>query len=165
MSRLNKPPHCQCHIERLVCFLHPQWYGTTHIPMVAFIYQPLCRILSVIQNLHSVYLPDVNLGYNKHINENECCFLRTVKFQMLTLLKKNLYRQSQYSKTWDSYRQESEGWGLESPSGRDIFCVKIVDTFTRTSVRVSKMNVVARAEFIFQMLNILQKYLYHQSQY
>ena len=31
-------------------------------------------------------------------------------------------------------------WGFESPSGRDIFCLKNFDTFTRTPVRVSKMN-------------------------
>ena len=32
---------------------------------------------------------------------------------------------------------------FESPSSRDIFCLKNFDTFIRTSVRVSKMNVVA----------------------
>ena len=35
-------------------------------------------------------------------------------------------------------RHESEGWGFESTSGRDIICLKNFDTFTRTSVRVSK---------------------------
>ena len=30
-------------------------------------------------------------------------------------------------------------------SGRDIFCLKNFDTFTRRPVRVSKMNAVARA--------------------
>ena len=39
-------------------------------------------------------------------------------------------------------RHESKGWGFESPSG-GIFCLKIFDTFTRTSVHVSKMNAVA----------------------
>ena len=39
------------------------------------------------------------------------------------------------------------------------------DTFTRTSVRVSKMNAVARAQLTVQMLTLLQKYLYCQSQY
>ena len=37
--------------------------------------------------------------------------------------------------------------------GRDIFCLKNFDTFTRTFVRVSKMNAV-----VFQMLALLQKY-------
>ena len=48
-------------------------------------------------------------------------------------------------------RHESEGWGLESPSGLDIFCLKNFDTFIRRPVRVSKMNVVARAQLTFQM--------------
>ena len=46
---------------------------------------------------------------------------------------------------------------LESPSGRDIFCLKTFDTFTRTAVRVSKMNAVARAQLTFQMLTLLKK--------
>ena len=52
-----------------------------------------------------------------------------------------------------------------SPSDRDIFCLKNFDTITtRTSVRVSKMNAVARAQLTLQMLTLLQKYLYRQSQ-
>ena len=47
----------------------------------------------------------------------------------------------------ESIQHEFEGWGFESPSGRDIFCLKNFDTFTRTAVRVSKMNAVARAQF------------------
>ena len=42
--------------------------------------------------------------------------------------------------------------GFESPSGRDIFCLKNFDTFTRTPVRVSKINAVARPQLTFQML-------------
>ena len=57
-------------------------------------------------------------------------------------------------------RYESEGLGFESPSGRDIFCLKNFDTFPRTPVRVSKMNAVARAQLTFQMLALLQKQLY-----
>ena len=53
---------------------------------------------------------------------------------------------------------------FESPSGRVIFCLKNFDTFTRTPVRVSKMNAVARAQLTFQMLTLLKKYLYRQSQ-
>ena len=44
-------------------------------------------------------------------------------------------------------------------SGRDIFCLNF-DTFTRTSVRVSKMNAVARAQLTFQIFTLLQKYVY-----
>ena len=39
------------------------------------------------------------------------------------------------------------------------------DTFTRTTFRVSKMNAIARAQLTFQMLTLLQKYLYGHSQY
>ena len=52
------------------------------------------------------------------------------------------------------------GLGFEPPSGRDIFCPKNFDTFTRTPVRVSKMNAVAHAQLTYQMLTLLQKYLY-----
>ena len=51
-----------------------------------------------------------------------------------------------------SIRHKSEGWGFESPSGRDIFCLKNFDTFTRTPFCVSKMNAVAPAQLTFQML-------------
>ena len=49
--------------------------------------------------------------------------------------------------------------GSSPPSGRDIFCLKNFDTFTRTPVRMSKMNAVARAQFTFQMLTLLPKHL------
>ena len=39
-----------------------------------------------------------------------------------------------------------------SPSGRDIFCLKNVDTFTKTPVRVSNMDAVARAQLTFQII-------------
>ena len=55
-----------------------------------------------------------------------------------------------------SIRHEFEGWGFESPSGRDIFCLKKVGSFTRTPVRVTKMNVVSRAQLIFQMLTLFK---------
>ena len=58
-----------------------------------------------------------------------------------------------------SIRHESEGWGFNSLSGRDIFCLKKFDTFSRTPVHVSKINAVARAQLTFQMLTLLQKYL------
>ena len=45
------------------------------------------------------------------------------------------------------------------------FLSQKVDIFKTPSVRESKMNVVARAQSTFQMLTLLQKYLYHQSQY
>ena len=55
-----------------------------------------------------------------------------------------------------SIRHESEGRGFGFPSGRDIFCLKNSDTFTRTPVRVSKMNADARAQLTYQMLTLLK---------
>ena len=52
--------------------------------------------------------------------------------------------------------------GSSPPQVEDFSVSK---TFTRTSVRVSKMNAVACAQITFQMLTLLQTYLYHQSQY
>ena len=40
-----------------------------------------------------------------------------------------------------------------------VECLKNFDTFTRTPIRVSKMNAVARAQLTFQMLTLLQKYI------
>ena len=56
-----------------------------------------------------------------------------------------------------SIRHESEDWGFESPSGRGIFCLKNFDTFTKTSVRVLKMNVVSRVQLTYLMLTLLKK--------
>ena len=56
-----------------------------------------------------------------------------------------------------SIRYQSEGWGFESPSCRDIFCLKNFDTFTRSPVPVQKMNDVARAQLTFRMLTSLSR--------
>ena len=79
----------------------------------------------------------------------------------------DLHRQSQNLKTWDSkglapIAQMARAFGMNpkvdgSIPPRDIFCLKNFGTFTRTSVRVSKMNAVARAQLAFQMLTLLQK--------
>ena len=84
-------------------------------------------------------------------------------------VKNNSQYHNQLTINWSSIRKsirhESDGWGFESPSGRDIFCLKNFDTFTITHVRLSKMNAVARAQLTFQMLTLLWKYLYCQSQH
>ena len=70
------------------------------------------------------------------------------------------------SSNCQSIRYESEGWGFEFLSGGDIFCLKNFDTFTITSVRVSKMNAVARAQLTFPMLTLLKNnYVYMQDNY
>ena len=43
---------------------------------------------------------------------------------------------------------------------QDIFRLENFDTLTRTPVRVLKMNVVARTQLTFQILNLLQKHKY-----
>ena len=78
-------------------------------------------------------------------------------FQILTYLKisippepvfKNMEQQMSGpdSSNGQSIPHEPEGLGIESPSGRDNFCLKNIDTFQKTSVPVSKMNAVARAQ-------------------
>ena len=62
------------------------------------------------------------------------------------------YNLQRYGYWGNCIRHESERWGFESPSDRDIFCLKIFDTFKRTAVRVSKMNAVARAQLTIQIL-------------
>ena len=97
-------------------------------------------------------------------------------FQMLTLLRKYLYHQSQYSTRRGSkclalIAQQVRAFGINPKVGgsRPLrsrrFPLKNFDTFPRTTVRVSKMNTVARTQLAFQMLTLLQKYLYRQSQY
>ena len=44
-------------------------------------------------------------------------------------------------------------------------CLKNFDNFTRTPVRVSKMNAISHVQLTFEMLTLLHKYLYRQSQY
>ena len=55
------------------------------------------------------------------------------------------------SSNGQSIRHEFEGWGFESPSGRDTFCLKNFDTFTSTPVDVSKMNAVACAQLTLSL--------------
>ena len=43
--------------------------------------------------------------------------------------------------------------------------LRIFDTLKRTPIRESKMNALARAQLTFEMLTLLKKILYHQSQY
>ena len=53
--------------------------------------------------------------------------------------------------------------GSSSPSQVGTLSVSKTLTLTRTSACVSKTNVVARAQLTFQLLSLLQKYLYRQS--
>ena len=97
------------------------------------------------------------------------CVRAQLTFQMLILLKKvsippeptfkNMGQQmlGPDSSRDKSLRHESEDWVFESSSGRNIFCLKNFDTFTRIFVRVSKMNAVARAQLTCQMLTLLKK--------
>ena len=88
-------------------------------------------------------------------------------FQMLTLLQKYLYRQSQYSKTWDSkclvlIAQIFRAFGMNPKIGVRVplrprhFLSQKFATFKRTLVRVSKTNAAVRAKLTFQMLTLLR---------
>ena len=101
--------------------------------------------------------------------ENECCFPSTVNISNVNFTSKisippepvftKMGQQMLVPDNWNgkNIRHESEGWGFESPSGRDILCLKKVDTFKRTPVRVSKINTVARAQLTFQNVNVTSK--------
>ena len=73
-----------------------------------------------------------------------------------------------FSFTWQGALQWSDCWlnevaivyKLRLMAGF-IFCLKIFDTFTRTSVRVSKMNAVSHAQLTFQMLPLIKKNIYN----
>ena len=91
--------------------------------------------------------------------------LNGLTLQMLTLLKKYLYRQSQYSTTWDIkclalINQKVRAFGMNPKVGGssspqvETFSVSKTLTLSR-SVRVSKMNAVARAQLTFQMSTLL----------
>ena len=98
--------------------------------------------------------------------ENECCCPRIVNISNVDFTSKHLYHQSQYEKNMGqqmcgpessnglSIRHEFEGWGFESPSGRDIFCLKkiyYIDNINISSIPtrlsyiiyVSHCNVIA----------------------
>ena len=88
---------------------------------------------------------------------------------MVTLLKKYLYRQSQYSKPWDSkclaliaqmvraFGTNPKVGGSNPPQVETFSVSKNVDPFTRTSVRVPKMNAIVHAQLTFQIVILLQK--------
>ena len=94
-------------------------------------------------------------------------YVNMLTFQMLILIHKKPYHQRQYSKTWDSkclalIAQVVRAFGMHPKVGgssRNIFYLKNFDTFRRTSVRVSKMNAVARAQLTFQRLPLLEIYV------
>ena len=77
--------------------------------------------------------------------------------------QKYLYHQSQYSKIWDikylapvaqivKYSAWIQRlWGSNPAWVETISILKNFDTFSRTSVRKSKMNGVARTQLTFQM--------------
>ena len=109
--------------------------------------------------------------------KNKCCCPRTVNISNVNFTLKNIYTarasvqnmgqqmSGPDSSIGKSIRHESQGWGFESPSGRDIFCLKNFDTFTRTPVRVSKINAVVRAQLTFQILTLLQNNMYIDTWY
>ena len=68
---------------------------------------------------------------------------------------KNIQQQTSGLIAQMGIQHEIEDWGFESASGQDILFLKNFDTFTRTPIRVSKMNDVAGTQLTFQMLFLL----------
>ena len=90
---------------------------------------PSCRDIICFKN---------SWRFNKNIRscvDDECCCQRTVNI----------------SNVLTASGMNPKVVGSSPPSDRDIFCLKISDTFTTTSVNVSKMNAVSRAQLAFQM--------------
>ena len=56
-----------------------------------------------------------------------------------------------------SILHESDGWGFDSRSGRDIFCLKIFDT-SQDYPFVCRNWMLLPAQLTFQMLTLLKKY-------
>ena len=118
------------------------------------------RRLGVRFPLRSTYFLTHKLWhFHKNIRScvaNECCCPRTVKISHVKFYSKisippepvfkNMGQQMSSPDSSNGILHESEGCGFESPSG-GIFCLKIFDTFTRTSVHVSKMNAVACTQY------------------
>ena len=94
--------------------------------------------------------------------ENECCCPRTVSISKCYLclkisippepVSKHMGQQvcSPDGSNCERIRQEYEGRGFESPSGRDIFCLKSFNTFTRTSVHVCVQNAIFAPKYFFR---------------
>ena len=122
-----------------------------------FVY-PSCRDIFCLKNFDIFKRTSVRVSAITDVARAQ------LAYQILTLIKKNyLYHQTKYQKVWANKCLALIGQILrafESTSGRDIFCLKNFETFTRTSVRVSKTNAVARAQLTFQMLTLLQKYVW-----
>ena len=90
-----------------------------------------------------MHLNDISsTAYNTHSNTH-------IHLSILLLIDDT---KSEYPTNFDASLKSGQ-----SPSGRDIFCLKNFDTFTRTPVRVPKINAVASAQLTFQMLTLLQK--------
>ena len=89
--------------------------------------------------------------------KNECCCPSTVNISNVNFTSKifrppdtiftNMGQQMSgtYSLNGKSIRHESEGWGSSPPQVETFPVSNYFDTFTRTSVRGSKMNAVVRA--------------------
>ena len=113
----------------------------------------------------------------KHFHKNTClyianewCCLHSVNISNASFASKIfIYRHIQYPKTRDrkclalvaqmvrAFGMNPKVGGSNPPHVETVSVSKNVDTFTRTPVRVSKMNAVARTQLIFQMSFFLQK--------
>ena len=130
----------------------------------------------------SHFLSSKHWHFHKNIRscvENEWWCPRRVNISNVNFTNIYIYHQSQYSKIWDSkclalITQMLRAFGINPKVGLRVplrsrhFCRRNFDTFTRISVRVSKMNDVARAQLTFQVLTLLQIcihiYLNHKQQ-
>ena len=96
----------------------------------------------IITSAQKWWQKPVTVGTFAHVSKMNNVACAQLKFQMLNLLRRYLYRQSQYSKTWGSkglafmaqclaHSVWIRRLGFESPSGRNIFCLKNLIRFQK----------------------------------
>ena len=160
------------HSRKLQCFCPFQSFGLSSRRVAIYIYNRKIRRLGFEspsnRDICCLKKFDTFTRTFVRVSKLNAVARAQLTFQIFTLLKniytarariKNMGPQMSDPDSSDGYSigHESEGWGFESPSGRDIFCLKNFDTFTRTSVCVENECCCPRT---FQMLTLLHIYIY-----
>ena len=133
---------------------HRSWYSKTLGRKFLALIAQMVRAFGINPKVGGSSLPQAEtfsvsktLTIFVHVSKMNAVARAQLTFQMLTLLENYIYTgRASIQNTLQqmcgpdssncySIRHESDDWGFESPSGRDIFGLKSFDTFTRTSVQ------------------------------
>ena len=118
--------------------------------------QRLCKGLPTTKKhtvMYSVWYCVMYVLFSCQINNFQVQVQVQVKFRLTILIEMSCVDLYQDIEHINACQSSLLGMWVCS-SGLDIFCFH---TFSRTPVRVSKMNAVARAQLTFQMLTLLKK--------